>query len=244
VSPGRAAAAALLVAAVVTGCATPATSTPSPTPAPSPTVAPTPTPAPTASPDPSPAGPAGPPRLVDPFPTPSPSPTPPPATALGRAGSPTRVAIPTLDIDLPVVSPPRTSTWPLCDVAEFFRPPTFQHPGAGGVTYIYAHAQEGMFLPILLASRRSGGRAMIGDRVTVWTANNHRYTYRISSVRRFQKSLNWAFALPPNSLVLQTSENQYRAGSKVMLVARQVGDPVLAPEAEAQPAAKPRVCGR
>ncbi len=243
-SPGRATAAALLVAAVVTGCATPATSTPSSPPAPSPIAAPTPTPAPTASPDPSPAGPAGPPPAYDPGVTPEPTSTPTPVPASGRAGAPTRVAIPSLGIDLPVVAPPRNSTWPLCDVAEYFRPPTFQHPGAGGVTYIYAHAQEGMFLPILLASRRNGGRAMLGDRVTVWTANDHRYTYRISSVRPSKKSLDWAFALPPNSLVLQTSENQYRTGTKVMLVARQVGDPVLAPEAEAQPAAKPRVCGR
>jgi hypothetical protein len=74
--------------------------------------------------------------------------------------------------------------------------------------------------------------------------NGHRYTYRISSVRRFQKSLDWAFRLPPNSLVLQTSEDQYRTGTKVMLVARQVGAPVLVTEEEARPPAKPRVCGR
>jgi len=248
VSPGRAVAATLLGLTLLAGCApappvvpatpaVPATANPAPlrTP-PAPTPSPTP---PRAARPPIPYDPG-----VPPEPSPTPSPTPSPAPATGRAGAPTRVAIPTLDIDLPVVAPPRNSTWPLCDVAEFFRPPAFQHPGGGGVTYIYAHAQEGMFLPILLASRRAGGRAMIGDRVTVWTANNHRYSYRISSVRRFQKSLDWAFALPPNSLVLQTSENQYRTGTKVMLVARQVGGPVQASKAEAQPPAKPRVCGR
>ncbi len=76
---------------------------------------------------------------------------------------------------------------------------------------------------------------MVGDEVTVWTKLNHRYTYRVIEVRRFQKTLVWAFRLPPNSLVLQTSEDQYRAGTKVMVVARQVGDPVLAPGAEANP---------
>jgi sortase (surface protein transpeptidase) len=233
--------AALVAALVVAGCGSGPSATPgppTPSPAPTPTVRPTPTPVvPAAS-----QGPYYP--LPSPDLTPRPTATPSPAPASGKAGRPTRVAVPSLRIDLPVVVPPRSSTWPLCDVAEYFRPPTFQHPGAGGVTYIYGHAQKGMFLPILTASRRSGGRAMIGDKVTVWTANNHRYTYRITQVRRFQKTLTWALALPPNALVLQTSEDQYRAGTKVMLVARQVGDPVIVPEAEAQPRAKPRVCGR
>ena len=78
----------------------------------------------------------------------------------------------------------------------------------------------------------------------MWTARNHRYTYRITRVRRAQKSLAWAFDLPPNSVVLQTSENQFRTGTKVMVVARQVGAPALVSAGEARPAAHPRVCGR
>ncbi len=147
-----------------------------------------------------------------------------------------------LGIDLPVVTPPTRSTWPLCDVAEYFKPPAFQHPGAGGVTYIYGHAQAGMFLPILEASR-IGGRALIGQTVRVWTARNQLFIYVITRVRRHQKSLSWAFDLPPNSLVLQTSEDQYRTGRKVMLVARQGGAPVVVTRAEARPPAHPRVCG-
>jgi hypothetical protein len=112
------------------------------------------------------------------------------------------------------------------------------------VTYIYAHAQAGMFLPILKASLVRAGRALVGKTVQVWTAHNHRYTYRITRVRRHQKTLNWAFDLPANSLVLQTSEDPYRTGGKVMVQARQVGSPVLVPAAEAHPAARPRVCGR
>jgi hypothetical protein len=151
--------------------------------------------------------------------------------------------MPSLGIDLPIIVPRRSSTYPLCDVAEFFRPPAFQHPGAGGVTYIYAHAQEGMFLPILLASQRRNGRSMLGETVTVWSSGNHRYTYEVVEVRRRQKTLAWAFDLPPDSLVLQTSETPYRNGTKTMLVARQVGEPVVVDRSEARPAPKPRRCG-
>ncbi|MCU0477874.1 MAG: hypothetical protein MUE92_03895 [Chloroflexi bacterium] len=235
-------AAAVLAALLVVGCAAGPGATPSrspaaaatPSPSPSPTPTPTPTPTPSSMPAPTPT------------PTPSlgPSPTPDPALAVGPAGRPSRVAIPALRIDLPVVPPPRNSTWPLCDVAEYFRPPTFQHPGDDGVTYIYGHAQRGMFLPILEASLVNGGRALIGEEVRVWTVNGQRFTYEITRVRRHQKTLAWAFELPPNSLVLQTSEDQYRTGGKVMLQARQVGQPVVASLEEARPSAKPRVCGR
>ena len=222
----------LLVAVLVAGCATAA----SPTPAPSPS-APTPTPAPTVSPSPS--------LSPSPAPTvsPSPSPSPSPVAETGATGRPTRVAVPSLGIDLPIIVPRRSSTYPLCDVAEFFRPPAFQHPGAGGVTYIYAHAQEGMFLPILTASQRRNGRGLLGDTVTVWSIGNHRYTYEIVEVRRRQKTLAWAFDLPPGSLVLQTSETPYRDGTKTMVVARQVGEPVVVDRAEARPKPKPRRCG-
>lgn len=231
----RGVAAVLLVALVAAGCIPPGESSPTPAPTaptPTPTASPSPSPAPTLSPTPAPTA------------TPTPTPAPSPSPATGPGGRPTRVAIAALGIDLPVVPPPARSTWPLCDVAEYFKPSSFQHPGAGGVTYIYAHAQAGMFLPILEASRVGGGRALLGKTVQVWTARHHLYTYRITRVRRHQKTLAWAFDLPANSLVLQTSEDPYRTGGKVMLQAKQVGGPVLVPTAEARPAARPRVCGR
>ena len=237
----RGRAAVLLLALVAGACAPPPAPVPpapvSPTGAgvtTTPSVAPTPTATPVAT--------ATPTAAPTPAPSASPSPTPAAGVATGPAGRPTRVAIPGLDIDLPVVNPPRSSTFPLCDVAEFFRPPTFQHPGAGGVTYIYAHAREGMFLPILRGSQRNGGRAMVGRTAWVWTARNHLYRYRIVAVRRFQHSLDWAYDLPPNSLVLQTSETPYRDGTKVMLVARQVGDPLKATLAESRPTPRPVAC--
>jgi hypothetical protein len=230
----RAGAIATLIAVVVGGCATAASPTPLPTaagPTPAATVAPTASPTPSPTPSPVPTV------------SPTPSPTPSPVAETGSTGRPTRVAMPSLDIDLPIIVPRRNSTYPLCDVAEFFRPPAFQHPGAGGVTYIYAHAQEGMFLPILQASQRRNGRSMLGATVTVWSSGNHRYTYEVVEVRRRQKSLAWAFDLPPDSLVLQTSETPYRNGTKTMLVARQIGEPVVVGRSEARPRPEPRRCG-
>lgn len=235
----RLAVTALAAVLLLAGCAPTPSPTPAalpvPSPSPSTTAAPTPL-APSLSPagipSPSPAGTPSPSPAATPTPTPTPVPPAPP----------TRVAIASLGIDLPVVEPPKRSTFPLCEVAEYFPPPTFDYPGADGVTYIYAHAREGMFLPILLASRRANGKSMLGQAVEVWTASDVRYTYEITRVRRFQKRLDWAFDLPPGSLVLQTSETPSRSGSKVMLVARQVGGPVAVATEEAQPTARPVRC--
>jgi hypothetical protein len=227
VSRGARIAAALLLALAVAACAEPPRPTPSPA---APTAA-------TASAVPSAAEPS-----PSETPSPSPSPTPSPSIAVSRGGLPTRVAIPSLRIDLPVVPIPKNSTFPLCNVAEYFGPPVFQAPGAGGVSYLFAHARTGMFLPILLASQISSGRGLIGTEVRVWTADDLLYTYRVTRVRRHQKSLAWAYALPANSLVLQTSETPYSDGSKVMLEARQVGSAVAAAPGDAQPKARPVRC--
>ena len=234
----------LALAGLISGCdllaadSTPPPATPGPiaaTTAPSPTIEPTPAPSPTIEPTPPPwftQGPMG--SYYPPLPLPIlPSPAPAPAR-------PTRVAVPSLDIDLPVVVPPKRERWPLCDVAEYLA--TFDWPGEGGTTYIYAHAQKGMFLPILVASWRSNGKAMLGDEVHVWTADDRHYVYEIVRVRRHQRSLGWAFDLPSESLVLQTSENQYASGPKVMVVASFRGV-VGASHREAHPKARPRRCG-
>lgn len=153
------------------------------------------------------------------------------------------MAVSYLRIDLPIVRPPANSTFPRCNVAEYFAPPVFQQPGDGGVTYIYAHARTGMFLPILEVSQRNGGKALIGREVSVWVNGSLRYAYRIVAVRRHQKSLTWAYALRPGSLVLQTSETPYRDGPKTMVIAVQAGDPVAVPYFQAHPVARPVACG-
>jgi hypothetical protein len=156
------------------------------------------------------------------------------------AARPTRVAIPSLGIDLPVVVPAKNERFPPCNVAEFLS--TFDWPGQGGTTYVYAHARRGMFLPILTASWRKNGKAMLGDAVYVWTDDDLRYEYRIGRVRRRQHSLDWALRLPPESLVLQTSETPYATGTKMMLVAR-FQDVQPATHRKAHPKAKPLRCG-
>lgn len=157
----------------------------------------------------------------------------------GPGARPTRVVIRGLGIDLAVVVPPKRETFPLCGVAEYL--PTFAFPGWGGTTYLYAHAREGMFLPILRASQRHDGRSLLGMTVDVYTDDDLRYRYEITRVRRFQKHLDWAFGLPAGSLVLQTSETPFANGTKVMLVARLLGLTVV-PHAEAHPKARPRRC--
>ena len=69
-----------------------------------------------------------------------------------------RVVVPSLDIDLPVV--PGDHTYPLCDVAQWLL--QYGQPGQGRTVYLYGHAREGMFLPLLRESERQNGRGMLG----------------------------------------------------------------------------------
>src|SRR5262245_48695846 len=68
------------------------------------------------------------------------SPTPDPADRVA-----TRVVVTALHIDLPVISQPNPS-YPSCDVAMYLEDERLGQPGQGKATYIYAHAQKGMFL--------------------------------------------------------------------------------------------------
>ena len=73
-------------------------------------------------------------------PTPSEAaPTPPPDRVA------TRVRVAGLDIDLAVVR--GNAGYPYCNVAMYL--PSLSQPGFGQATYLYAHAREGMFLPLL-----------------------------------------------------------------------------------------------
>ena len=71
----------------------------------------------------------------------------------------TRVVIPSLGIDLPIVSRDLAvpnqgpDVYPPCDVAVYHT--SFQQPGQPGTAYLYAHARDGMFLPLLNASLRA-----------------------------------------------------------------------------------------
>lgn len=186
-----------------------------------PTAPPTPTPPPSASASPS---------VV---PSPSASATP----ALGVRVA-TRVVVPALKIDLPVIKGP--SGYPPCDVAMYLK--ELGQPGEPRATYIYAHARTGMFLPILDASKVRNGRAMLGMLVQVYTDDDRLYLYEITEVRRHQLDLDDALAATSDELWLQTSEGPRGTPGKTQVIAKPLSVGPADP-AEAHPKPRPRACG-
>jgi hypothetical protein len=173
------------------------------------------------------------------LPTASPAPTPTPSK-FPKGRTATRVVIPGLRIDLPVIKPPGNSTtYPLCDVAMYFR--DLYQPGQNRATYIYAHAREGMFLPMLDASKVNNGVGMLGLLVQVYTSDDQLFLYEIIQVRRHQTTLTAAQKVTHEELWLQTSEG-FHIPQKLQVVARYVTSGP-ARHADANPTPHPRVCG-
>ncbi len=185
---------------------------------------------------------------VTPVPSEPATPTLLPIPSLGPAGTPaassspviervaTRVVIPALRIDLPVVKPPNDPDhFPFCDVAEYI--PQLSQPGYPGATYLYAHARTGMFLPLLATADRT----MLGMLVQVYTNDDQVYLYEITRVLRHQTSLDVAFAAEGEQLMLQTSEGPRGTIPKTIVIARPLSvgpaDPTLA-----NPTARPVAC--
>lgn len=116
----------------------------------------------------------------------------------------TRVKIPRQDvlgkgIDLAVVRSP--NAYPYCNVAMYMG--ALNQPTEPGVTFIYAHARTGMFLPLLNEWLRNRGSQMVGMKVYVWTSNNVRHTYVIDKVWK-SKAMDGVFKTS-EKLWLQTS---------------------------------------
>ncbi|MFN8622576.1 MAG: sortase [Chloroflexota bacterium] len=181
------------------------------------------------------------------------TPVPPSAPAIslspvdGGAAVATRVVIPSLGIDLPVVSgdvrvpdqgPPG---YPPCDVALYLT--GFRQPGERGTTYLYAHARPGMFLPLLEASETDDGASLLDATVEVYTSDEVRHEYRISRVKRHALDLSLAQDIPARSqrLVLQTSEGPRGTAAKLQVLAVPVATASAAP-GDAHPRAAPRGC--
>jgi hypothetical protein len=189
-----------------------------------------------ASPTPSASPPSGAPSpSIDASPSPSGSLEPPVAS---------RVVVPALRIDLPIVAQsygPGKGAYPLCDVAQYLE--IFGQPSELGTTYIYAHAREGMFLPLLDASERNNGRALIGDLVQVYTADGSLYLYEIFRVKRHSRDFSLADDVPlgDQRLILQTSEGPKGTIPKLQVAARLVSVSSV-PLDEANPKPKPRDC--
>ena len=158
----------------------------------------------------------------------------------------TRVVIPGLGIDLPVVPgglavEGNEPGYPLCDVAQYLE--EFEDPGQPGTTYIYAHARTGMFAPLLSASLIDDGRSLLGLTALVYTNDALLYTYRIFLVKRHATDFSLAREVPPGEwrLVLQTSEGP-RGTIPVLQVAARLVSTVAAQADDAHPVARPRVC--
>lgn len=155
----------------------------------------------------------------------------------------TRIVIPALGIDLPVIRQP-DPTYPACNVAMYATGIAgFGQPGQGRIVYIYAHARTGMFLPLLEQSQVNNGQRMIGMLVQVFTNDDQLFLYEITQVRRH---------VPPDfdltklvtgkeALWLQTSEGPNYTYPKLQLRA----DPLSAgpaDHAEANPTPHPVAC--
>jgi hypothetical protein len=150
------------------------------------------------------------------------------------------VVIQDLGIDLPVIRPPSSTAYPLCDVAMFIQ--ELGQPGFGRATYLYAHARTGMFLPILTASQIDNGAKMLGMTVQVYTSDDQLFVYEISEVRRHQLNLDAAVAATTEQLWLQTSEGPKGTRPKTQVVATFVSSGP-ADHQDAHPVPHPRVCG-
>jgi hypothetical protein len=130
----------------------------------------------------------------------------------------TRIRIPSYSIDLPVVAGP--SGYPYCNVAMYQK--ILWQPTERGVSFIFAHARTGMFLPLLNASKINNGAAMVGKLVYVYTSNSMLYTYRITQVRRHVTSVQSAVGITTEHLWLQTSEGPNFTYPKLIVIADRI----------------------
>jgi len=171
-----------------------------------------------------------------PIPTLTPPSSPAPSSGPIAARLASRVVVPALRIDLPVVKPPNDPDhYPYCDVAEYL--PQLSQPGLPGTTYLYAHARKGMFLPLL----ETADRTMLGMLVEVYTSDNLVFLYEITRVLRNQASLDVAFEATEEQLMLQTSEGPRGTIGKTMIVARPLSVSPADPKA-AHPTPRPVAC--
>jgi hypothetical protein len=176
--------------------------------------------------------------------SPTPLPTIPFATPMPTqvaTGTASRVVIPAMGIDLPVVRENRGFPW--CNVALYKR--ELSQPGRPGTTYISAHARVETFLRLLELSQVRDGAPMLGMLVQVYTSDGGLFLYEIDAVRRHVVYRGFA-ALPPGrgevqDLILQTSEGDRYTQPKVQVHARFLYSQRIDP-AEANPVPRPVVC--
>ena len=156
----------------------------------------------------------------------------------------TRVVVPALKIDLPIVKPVGGSnTYPQCNVAMYIK--ELHQPGQGGATYLYAHARDGMFGPIYeraIQKKHGGPSSMVGMVVEVYTSDDLLFSYQVTEVRLDQRNLNDALNATTEELWLQTSEGKKGTPGKTQLLALPLGLPFPVDHAVANPKPRPVNC--
>jgi hypothetical protein len=148
-------------------------------------------------------------------------------------------------VDLPVVSsernvPGNPAGYPLCDVAQYWT--RYDLPGAPGTTWIYAHAQPGMFLPLLERTVATNGEGLLGKVVDLQLRDGRLLHYRITEVRQHAVNRRIAFAPPSqHRLILQTSEGPPGTVPKLQLAGRLISAEWTD---ERPPRPEPRACSQ
>jgi hypothetical protein len=187
--------------------------------------------------------------VPDPTPTPTAKPTPEPTRHPGRQVA-TRVVVPALNIDMPVVK--GNDGYPYCNVAMYLHTANtaardaFGQPGEGRATYLYAHARDGMFGPIYqIAMVRQNPKRFLGMIVQVYSSDNKLYLYEITEYRLHAvgpTALEDAINATSEQVWLQTSEGPKGTPGKTQIIGHFVSVSP-ASHAEANPRPRPVACG-
>ena len=189
-------------------------------------------------------------RLADAAPPSVVLPTIPPPGTLEPTASPaipadrvaTRVVVPALKIDLPIVKGPANKV--LCNVAMYVEAPSLVQPGFPGSIYLYGHARKGMFLPLLDAVEEEQRQ---GDAEHARRGLHERrpaLTYYITEVRRHVPKSNGfddPLSRTSETLWLQTSEGPKGTPTVLQVVALPLSA-APADHAAAHPKPNPLVC--
>lgn len=166
---------------------------------------------------------------------------------LDDGSRPVRVRVPSLGIDLPVVWEGRRVAgnpvgYPLCDVAQYLTSAErdLVLPGQPGSSWIYAHAQPGMFLPLTETYFTQGKPGLLDKLITLQLRDGRLLTYRIVEV---DVAFDYDIADRPSQrqqrLVLQTSTG-YTGESPRLMVAGRLVDAEWTDEPRPEP--QPRAC--
>ncbi|HEV1998594.1 MAG TPA: sortase [Candidatus Dormibacteraeota bacterium] len=146
------------------------------------------------------------------------SPAPEPVFHLAADDSKARVKIPQLGIDLPLVRGDGTNV-PLYKAAIH---PALSPPGDGVRSMIYAHAQNGMFGPLLAAAQ--AGTGGVGDAVEVDRADGKvlHYVIRQFFPRWSINDTRWLQPVSHEELILVTCTTYNLSDPRVVAVAEPV----------------------